>query len=104
MQRYGYWLLIGVVEEKATRVVEVLLATIKPAELLIGKAVDIGILALTQATLLVVTALGVGAAVGSDLLKGSAPGAVLMARLWFLLGYTARSMGRWNIANWAAPG
>jgi ABC-2 type transport system permease protein len=88
VQQYGYWLLIGVVEEKSTRVVEVLLATIRPAELLIGKAVGIGILALTQATLLVVTALGMGAAVGSDLLKGSAPEAVLMALLWFLLGYT----------------
>jgi ABC-2 type transport system permease protein len=88
VQQYGYWLLLGVVEEKSTRVVEVLLATIKPVELLVGKAVGIGLLALTQATLLVITALGVGAAVGSDLLKGSAPATVLMALLWFLLGYT----------------
>ncbi len=87
IQQYGYWLLLGVVEEKSTRVVEVLLSTVEPQELLVGKSVGIGLLALTQGVLLVVTALLVGAATGSDLLKGSAPAAVGAALMWFVLGY-----------------
>ena len=35
---YGYLLASGVVEEKASRVVEVLLSTIRPKDLLAGKA------------------------------------------------------------------
>ena len=87
INQYGYWLLLGVVEEKATRVVEVLLATISPRELLIGKTVGIGLLALGQGLAIVAVALGVGAATGSDLLKGAAVGGLAVALLWFVLGY-----------------
>lgn len=88
VQQYGYWLLLGVVEEKSTRVVEVLLATIKPDELLLGKTIGIGALALGQAVALLAVALVVAAATGSALLKGAAVMGLLVAVLWFILGYT----------------
>jgi len=48
---YGQWVLTGVVEEKANRVVEVILATIRPRHLLAGKVIGIGLLGLAQVAL-----------------------------------------------------
>ncbi len=45
---YGTWILTGVTEEKSNRVVEVMISAIKPWQLLAGKIVGIGILALVQ--------------------------------------------------------
>ena len=39
---YGTWVLTGVVEEKQSRVVEVVLSTVRPRDLLIGKVLGIG--------------------------------------------------------------
>ena len=55
---YGYWVASGVVEEKASRVVEVLLATVRPRELLAGKVIGLGLLGLGQ--LLLIAAVGLG--------------------------------------------
>jgi len=49
---YGNFVAQGVVEEKATRIIEILLATVRPAELLGGKIVGIGLVALVQAAYL----------------------------------------------------
>lgn len=87
LSQYGTWILMGVVEEKSSRVVEVLLAALRPVQLLAGKVLGIGLVALAQAALIVAVALGLGAAVGSDLLTGSAPSAVAVSLLWLLLGY-----------------
>ena len=78
----------GVVEEKSSRVVEILLATIRPAELIAGKVLGIGALGLTQVAAYV--AVGAGSANAFGLLDGvdvdlwSAAGSTLV---WFLLGY-----------------
>jgi len=45
---YGSWCLMGVTEEKTNRVVEVLLATLKPWHLLSGKVIGLGLLGLAQ--------------------------------------------------------
>lgn len=87
LTQYGTWIMMGVVEEKSSRVVEVLLAAMKPAQLLAGKVLGIGTVALAQAALLVVVALGLAAAVGSDLVKGAAPTQVVSVLVWLLLGY-----------------
>jgi ABC-2 type transport system permease protein len=84
---YGTWLLMGVVEEKSSRVIEVLLSTLRPAQLLAGKVIGIGAIALLQAALIVGVALGLGAAEGSDLIHGTAALGVASALLWVLLGY-----------------
>ncbi|MDP9092670.1 MAG: ABC transporter permease [Actinomycetota bacterium] len=87
LSQYGTWILLGVVEEKSSRVVEVLLAAVRPRQLLAGKVLGIGIVALMQAALILAVALGVGAAVGSDLLHGGNPTDVLATLAWLVLGY-----------------
>ncbi len=87
LTQYCTWILIGVMQEKSSRVVEVLLAMVRPIQLLGGKVLGIGLVALGQALLLVGFALAIGAGVGSDLLKGSAPLGLLAELAWFVLGY-----------------
>jgi ABC-2 type transport system permease protein len=41
---YGVWIATGVIEEKASRVVEILLSAIRPRQLMAGKIVGIGFL------------------------------------------------------------
>ena len=48
---YGQWVVGGVVEEKNSRVAEVILATVRPRHLLAGKVIGIGLLGLAQLTL-----------------------------------------------------
>ena len=87
LTQYSTWILTGVAEEKSSRVVEVLLGALRPAQLLAGKVLGIGLVALTQATLIVGVALGLSRAVGSNLLHGSGPMTVLAASVWLFLGY-----------------
>ena len=87
LTQYCTWILIGVMQEKSSRVVEVLLAVVRPIQLLGGKVLGIGAVALGQAALIVGFALAIGAAVGSDLLHGAAPLALLSELLWLVLGY-----------------
>ncbi len=87
LTQYTTWILMGVMQEKASRVVEVLLATMRPIQLLAGKVLGIGLVAMGQATLIVTFALVLGAAVGSNILHGSAPIALVSALVWLLLGY-----------------
>jgi ABC-2 type transport system permease protein len=87
LTQYCTWILIGVMQEKSSRVVEVLLATMRPIQLLGGKVLGIGLVALGQATLVVGFALIVAEAVGSDLLRGTAPLVLLCELLWLVLGY-----------------
>jgi ABC-2 type transport system permease protein len=84
---YGYWVAAGVVEEKASRVVELLLAAVRPRELLAGKVLGIGIVALAQ--LLLVAGLALVLAVATDQLQleDGAVGALLVTLAWFLVGY-----------------
>jgi ABC-2 type transport system permease protein len=84
---YGTWILSGVVEEKTSRVVEVLLAAMRPRQLLMGKVIGIGLVALAQGVLVVLVALGASAAVGSNFLRGTNVSLLLLTLMWFLLGY-----------------
>jgi ABC-2 type transport system permease protein len=87
LSQYNTWILIGVMEEKSSRVVEVLLAAVRPIRLLAGKVLGIGTVALLQATVIVVFALVVAKSVGSGLIHGSAPLIVASTILWLVLGY-----------------
>jgi len=78
----------GVVEEKSSRVVEVLLATLKPWELMAGKVVGIGIAILIQVG--TVVAVAAAAATWTGLLAdtGLELGWMLLWSLaWFLIGF-----------------
>jgi ABC-2 type transport system permease protein len=87
LTQYTTWILMGVMQEKASRVVEVLLATMRPIQLLAGKVLGIGLVAMGQAALILTFALILGAAVGSNILHGSEPIALVSALVWLLLGY-----------------
>ena len=87
LTQYLTWTLMGVMEEKVSRVVEVLLATVRPIQLLGGKLLGIGAVALFQAALVVGFALILAAAVGSDVLHGTAPMVVVASLVWLVVGY-----------------
>jgi ABC-2 type transport system permease protein len=87
LTQYNMWTLYGVMEEKSSRVVEVLLAAVRPLQLLVGKVLGIGLVAFGQAALIIVVALGLARAVGSDLLHGTGPLELASALLWLALGY-----------------
>lgn len=91
LTQYLTWTLMGVMEEKASRVVEVLLATVRPIELLAGKVIGIGAVALAQAVALVTFALVLAEAVGSSLVQGAAPVVVMATFVWLILGYALYS-------------
>lgn len=77
----------GVVEEKASRVVELLLATMRPWQLLAGKILGLGLLGLGQ--IVVIGVVGVTAALALDLVDvpGDLVGTVATVVAWFVLGY-----------------
>ncbi len=87
LTQYLTWTLMGVMEEKASRVVEVLLATVRPTQLLAGKVIGIGAVALAQAVALVAFALVLAKVVGSSLVHGAAPLVVAATLIWLVLGY-----------------
>jgi ABC-2 type transport system permease protein len=60
---------------------------LRPVQLLAGKVIGIGLIALAQGVLLVGVALGLAAAIGSDLVKGTAPVEVVSILVWLFLGY-----------------
>jgi ABC-2 type transport system permease protein len=77
----------GVVEEKASRVVELLLATMRPWQLLAGKILGLGLLGLGQ--IVVIGVVGVTGALAFDLVDvpGELIGTVATVIAWFVLGY-----------------
>ena len=84
---FGQFVAQGVVEEKASRVVELLLATMRPWQLLAGKIVGLGLLGLAQ--IVVIAAVGVSGAIAFDLvdIPGELIGTAVSVVLWFVLGY-----------------
>jgi ABC-2 type transport system permease protein len=84
---FGLAVATGVVEEKASRVVEILLAAIAPRALLAGKIAGIGLLGLLQLLLFGVVGLALAAASGAIELDGADAGALAVALVWFLFGY-----------------
>jgi ABC-2 type transport system permease protein len=84
---FGQFLAQGVVEEKASRVVELLLATLRPWQLLAGKILGLGLLGLAQ--IVVIAGVGVAGALAFDViaLPGQLIGTVVILVAWFVLGY-----------------
>ena len=84
---FGYWVASGVVEEKVSRVVEILLAKAPPGQLLAGKVIGIGLVGVVQLVALVVIGLVMAGVTGSvDLPPETVPVAVQVI-LWFVLGF-----------------
>jgi ABC-2 type transport system permease protein len=84
---YGYWVASGVVEEKSSRVVEVLLATVRPSQLLRGKILGIGVLGLVQLGAIAAAGFAAAQVLGSLRFPSGALGVIAVVLLWFVLGY-----------------
>ncbi len=85
----GY-LMSSVVEEKSTRMMEMLVTTVTPAQLLSGKIIGLGLLGLTQIGIWVAAgALVLAVAGDAAILQGFAfpPDLLLIGLLYFVLGY-----------------
>ncbi|HEX2645045.1 MAG TPA: ABC transporter permease [Thermoanaerobaculia bacterium] len=92
---WGQQVMTGVLEEKGSRVIEVVISAIKPSELLTGKLLGIGLAALTQfaiwlTTLVVITGPGILASL-SMMEEGALPPVtlemVLHLTILFVLGF-----------------
>ncbi len=80
----GY-LLSSTVEEKSSRVMEVLLSAISPMQLMVGKLVGQGLVGLT--TFLVYSALGIFAAIQFGVMDFISPVTLGLLVVYFLMGY-----------------
>ncbi len=93
IQSTSGYLMSSVVEEKANRIMEILITTVTPMQLLGGKIIGLGLLGLVQIGIWIVIA-GVGTLVvsssGSQVLSAIviAPDLVIMALVYFALGYS----------------
>ncbi|MCH6167923.1 ABC transporter permease [Pseudonocardia alaniniphila] len=77
----------GVVEEKQSRVVELLLATIKPWQLMAGKIIGLGAVGLLQLVILSAISAGSAGAAGLLTVPTAAVGMFVMVVVWYLLGF-----------------
>jgi len=89
----GQMVATGVVEEKSSRVVELLLSTIRPWQLMAGKVAGIGLVGLVQ--MVVIGGGGVAVALALDVLSipvSAAVGTVIWLVVWYLLGFLLYSL------------
>jgi ABC-2 type transport system permease protein len=85
--QYGNMVAQSVVEEKATRIMEVLLATIRPSLLLAGKVIGIGIVGLVQLTVVGAAALVAVRVTNVAAIPAFGVASILGDIFWFLLGF-----------------
>jgi ABC-2 type transport system permease protein len=85
--QYGNMVAQGVVEEKATRIMEILLATIRPSRLLAGKVIGIGLVGLLQLTIVGAAALFAVQVTSVAAIPALGVASILGDILWFLLGF-----------------
>jgi ABC-2 type transport system permease protein len=87
VQTYGSLVAQGVVEEKSSRVVELLLSTIRPVHLLAGKIIGLGVVGLIQLVVLAVIGVSGGLAVGALTVPTAVLPAIATGLLWYLVGF-----------------
>ena len=84
---YGIWVATGVIEEKSSRVVEVLLSAIRARQLMAGKIAGIGVLGLLQLIFIATFAIALASVTGAiDVPANTFPAAALTIG-WFVLGF-----------------
>ena len=83
---YGQWVVTGVVEEKNSRVAELIMSTVRPRHLLAGKVIGIGLLGLGQLALVAGLAAALLTAGVFDAPAGLG-GSVALVIPWFALGF-----------------
>jgi len=84
---YGTFVAQGVVEEKATRIIEILLATVRPSRLLAGKIIGIGLVGLLQLSIIAAVALVLVSVTNVVSIPTFTLAAILGYLMWFTLGF-----------------
>ena len=90
---YGITVMRGVIEEKSSRIVEVIASSVKPTQMMMGKLVGIGLVGLTQYAIWVgsaaaITAFGASMVASRGLTMPKLPmGLLIYFVVFFLLGY-----------------
>jgi ABC-2 type transport system permease protein len=84
---YGVWVASGVIEEKSSRVVEILLSSIRPRQLLAGKILGIGALGLLQLAVIGTVTATLASLTGTISIPTHAFATIGIALLWFVLGF-----------------
>ncbi len=89
-QTTSSYLMSGVVEEKTSRIMEILITSITPFQLLMGKIIGLGVLGLTQLVVWIIGGLiTLQLAQGSEVLNNLVipPDLLVVGLIYFLLGY-----------------
>jgi ABC-2 type transport system permease protein len=93
---YGMYVMRGVLEEKSSRIVEVIVANLSPTELMVGKIAGVGAVGLTQYAIWTVVAMNLavpgllGAMAGSGTIN-IPPTLLIFFVVFFVLGYILHS-------------
>ena len=66
---YGAQVMRGVIEEKTSRIIEVIVSSVKPFQLMLGKIIGVGLVGLTQFLLWIILSTGVTVIAGNFLVK-----------------------------------
>ncbi|HPW55986.1 MAG: ABC transporter permease [Thermoanaerobaculaceae bacterium] len=88
---YGYYVMRSVIEEKSSRIVEIIVANLRPMELMVGKIFGVGAVGLTQYLIWVIVAINLGV---TGLVAGAAmsaplvdPKLMIFFVIFFVMGY-----------------
>ncbi|MFB2119614.1 ABC transporter permease [Parapedobacter sp. 2B3] len=68
---YGAQVMRGIIEEKSSRIVEVVISSVKPFQLMMGKIIGIGLVGLTQFILWIVLSTALMSIAGTGMMGGS---------------------------------
>ncbi|HAX81466.1 MAG TPA: hypothetical protein DCY40_02725 [Actinobacteria bacterium] len=84
---YGQWVLLGVLDEKSSRVVEQIVSSVSVRALLAGKVIGIGLLGIGQLVLLLAGGLGAGILLDAFTIPSSTLPTAAWSLVWFILGF-----------------
>jgi ABC-2 type transport system permease protein len=87
IQLFGSWILMGIVEEKSSRVIEVLLGVLRPTQLLVGKVLGIASVVMVTVFSIAVSALVSASVVGSNFVNKETYSQIVIITLWSVLGF-----------------
>lgn len=87
IQIYGGWILNAVTSEKSTRVAEVVLSVAEPINLLAGKLLGVGVIALIHALVLATVAVVTAQILGQDIADALPTSGLVASLVWFVAGY-----------------
>lgn len=93
LSAYGNVVSQGVIEEKSTRMMEIMLATVRPGQLLAGKVIGIGLVGFAQMACVGLAAVVIVALTHFASIPALGVATILSDLLWFVLGFLLYATG-----------